>query len=104
MAKLPNLRKVLWAEFYWTRKGSNARRDEKPVNPTFNGTEFDPDEIVDNAAGHSFTRLDHAKKLGGPDIWFAHIELRFSANNTFVTTGSEAEKLWDAYKGVVYAK
>ena len=89
MAKLPNLRKVLWAEFYWTRKGSNARRDEKPDFVTLNGTRIEPSE---------------AGRITNPDLWFARIELRFSANNTFVATGPIAEKLWDAYKGVVYAK
>lgn len=86
---IPNLRKVLWADFYWTRKGSNARRDEKPVEPTVNGTIVTQKDLELNP---------HVK----PDLWFAKIELRFSASNTFVATGPIAEKLWEAYKGVVY--
>lgn len=99
---LPNLHKVLYASFYWTRKGSNARRDEKPLLPTKNGTEFDPNEICTIGNGSQETLLENCNRFGGPDKWFAHLTLHFSASNTLTVTGPMAEKLWESYKGVVY--
>jgi hypothetical protein len=68
-----------------------------------NGDHFDPDEIV-SIGDVTFTRMEHAKRLGGPDKWTFNVRIVFPASQTIDLVGDHAERVWEAWKGVVYGQ
>lgn len=97
---LPNLRKALYCRLVYKNQ-SGTVREEQPTSPTYNNTPFDPEELVDLGAV-SLTRLEHAKRLGGPDVWTPHLKITFPASNELELKGEVALKVWDAWKAVVF--
>lgn len=102
MTTLPNLHKVLWAAFGYRRRGSDDLRTERPSQPTYHGTPFDPDELIRLPDGTTRTLRENAQRRGGPDVYDAELKLSFSASSFIILRGEHAEKCWSAYKGIVY--
>jgi hypothetical protein len=104
MSTLPNLRKAYYAQCFWrNQQGTKVFSEDGPKLPTHNGTSFDPQELVDLGAVQ-ITRLEHAKRLGGPDRWTFYVTIHFPSDVTIDVSGDNAVKIWKAWKGVVYGQ
>ena len=96
---LPNLRRARYAHFGYENQFGDFK-DELPSWPTYHGSKIDMTEKV---LGSEELLIDRMMKVGSIDTWKAHIELHFTKHDVLVFEGDKAEKLWTAWKGIVYS-
>lgn len=104
MTILPNLKRALWVRPIWRcSSGRVVHSDKLPAQPTMNGEPFDPEERV-YIGEVQISRLEQAKRLGGPDKWTFRVTITFPHKDTVEIDGESAEHLWDVWKGIVFKK
>lgn len=98
---LANLRRASYAELvYKNQRGLTVAKP--PPRPTVNlcAVGSEPALHLDAYPGETMLQRAHRRKL--LDVWTPCVKLVMSNGHTLRYTGPKAEKIWSAWKGVVY--
>lgn len=100
---LVNLRKAYWCKLVWQNERTGNFVNEKPEVKTFNGTIPTEGPYV-NYSGQGQPLEEVIALRGGWDKYTPFLTVKLPNSNELTFKGEEAVKLFDAYKGIVYAK
>lgn len=105
--RLCNLRKAHCVRLWWENQ-EGARRTAKPELPTVFGREIDPHALayrtLDATTAQDETMLERAQRRGILDTWQPVARVDFNSRVREVFQGEDAVRIWNAWKGIVYAK
>ena len=100
-----NLRKAHAARIWWENQ-HGMKAFKKPAVPTVHGKAFDCDALaarLPEAPVHADeTMMERASRRGLLDVWTAVCRVDFNSRVREFFRGDEAEKIYNAWKGVVY--